>query len=76
MTYAGIELTIIDPAAGCTTTTTTTTAHCTYYISIKEMSYILLIASGLRFTGMLLKIQQEIVYTQALKATWTANDSD
>ena len=30
------------------------------------MSYILLIASGLRFTGILLKIQQEIVYTVAV----------
>ena len=40
------------------------------------MSYILLIASGLRFTGMLLKIQQEIAYALALKATYTANNSD
>ena len=34
-----------------------------------QMSYILLIASGLRFTGILLKIQQEIIYTVAFKVT-------
>ena len=56
---------ITDPKAGCTTTT----AHCTYLKQFEEMSYILLIASGLRFTGILLKIQQEVVYTVAFKAT-------
>ena len=33
-------------------------------------------ASGLWFTGMLLKIQQEIVYTRVFNATYTANNSD
>ena len=56
---------ITDPKAGCITTT----AHCTYHTYLEEMSYILLIASGLRFTGILLKIQQEVVYTMAFKAT-------
>ena len=56
---------ITDPKVGCITTT----AHCTFHKHLEEMSYILLIATGLRFTGILLKIQQEIVYTVAFKAT-------
>ena len=51
---------------------TTTAAHWTLQIVTEEMSYILLISSGLQFTGMLLKIQQEIVYTLAFKAMQTA----
>ena len=36
----------------------------------EEIWYILLIASELRYTGMLLNIQQEIFYTLAFKVTY------
>ena len=62
MTRTGIEPAIFYSESGCTTTA----ALCTNSQYDEQMS---LIASGLRFTGILLKIQQEIVYTVAFKAT-------
>ena len=43
--------------------------HWRIHTLIVEMSYILLMASGLHYTGILVKIQDEIVYTLAFKAT-------
>ena len=54
-----------DLEVGCTSTA----AHWAYQKAVQEMSYILLFVSGLRFAGILLKIQQEIVYALAFKAT-------
>ena len=65
MTRAGIEPATFYSESGYTTTAAlrTNSKYC------EQMSYILLIASGLRFTGILVKIQQEIVYTVAFKVT-------
>ena len=65
MTHSRIELANLLSEGGCTTTA----ARKTIQKKQEKMSYILLVASGLRFTGILLKIQQEIVYTVTFKAT-------